>query len=363
MKYWLMVRVLIIRFMWMIIRGGNGHMNYTKEYLTIRGIPIVKKLEKTEYGKKFENLVGYAAPKLDRGPFLKEIGFTPHDFSHHVKDIYSLLSKMIPDGFYKEYDKGENLFILLTSVLFHDFGMTKEWNDEVRSQHSKIGKEMFLEPFVKNDVSSVIKQNIDSKYSEYIGDIICAHSDIKCANGTKVETFRQISSKYDNLEYGTEGEQETINVPFLAALVRLADELDITYERIENIDYLRANNLPSSIEHFKLCELIKAVQLGKRKDTLIIIVDKSKCRLDLLAQNGNDYHQEDILKTATQAANILERYEKIQEEFKMINELVLRNTSYSSDKIWKIRRIELDYADELVEAAKKKEFFSQMITS
>lgn len=169
-------------------------MNYEKKYLAIKGIPIVKKLEKTEYGKKFENLVEYVAPILDSGPFLKEIGFTPHDFSHHVKDIYSLLSKMIPAGFYKEYDKGENLFILLTSVLFHDFGMTKEWNDEVRSQHSKIGKEMFLEPFVKNDVSSVVKQNIDSKYSEYIGDIIYAHSDIKCANGTKIETFRQISS-------------------------------------------------------------------------------------------------------------------------------------------------------------------------
>ena len=326
-------------------------------YPLIEEMPIVKRLEGTSFKNKFANLVNFAAPILDRGPALSTIGFTPHDFSHHVKDIYSLLDKMLPKAFYEKYNTGENIFILLTGALFHDIGMTKEWSEEVRKQHSKIGREEFLEPFEKNKVDSVIKQNVDARYSEYIGDIIYAHSDIKLDDGSKIETFREIFDKYENISYETRGEHEEINVPFLAALVRLADELDITYERIENIDYLRTNNLPSSLQHFRLCELFKDIQLGKHDDTLVIIVDESKCNLQLLEEDEDDARdkQDSILRLATEAANILEKYEKIQKEFKMLNELVLRNTSYSSDEIWRIRKIVLAQADEFIMAAKKKE--------
>ena len=326
-----------------------------KYFLLIEEMPIVKRLEGTKFKDNFINLVEYAAPILEKGPSLSSIGFTPHDFSHHVKDIYSLLDKMLPKTFYEKYNTGENLFVLLTGVLFHDIGMTKEWSDEVRVRHSEIGKHEFLEPFKENKIDSVIKQNIDAMYSEYIADIIYAHSDIKLDDGSRTETFREIYNKYEGLEYSTKGNQEEINVPFLAAVVRLADELDITYGRIENINYLKSNNLPSSLQHFRLCELFKDVQLSKHEDALIIVVDESKCNLQLIDQEIEDSANNSILKLATEAANILERYEKIRGEFKMLNDLVLRNTSYSSDEIWQIRRIELAKIDKLIEAAKKKE--------
>lgn len=319
-------------------------------------MPIVKRLKGTDFENNFANLVNYVAPILEQGPSLSSIGFTPHDFTHHVKDIYSLLDKMLPTAFYQKYSTGENLFILLTGALFHDIGMTKEWNDDVRNKHSNIGKEIFLTPFIKNDVGSVIKQNIDLNYSEYIGDIIYAHSDLKESDDS-TETFREIYYKYEKSQYVSKGKHEEINVPFLAALVRLADELDITYERIENIDYFQKNNLPSSLQHFKLCELIKDIQPSKHLDSLVIVLDKSKCNLKLLDQPSSniDYCQhDDILKLATKAASILERYEKIQQEFRMLNELVLRNTTYASDDIWQIRRIELEHEEDLIAAAKKK---------
>lgn len=328
-------------------------------YLSIQNIPIVKKLEGTEFKQNFINLVNYVAPILERGPSLSSVGFTPHDFSHHVKDIYFMLGKMIPNAFFEKYNTGENLFVLLTGALFHDIGMPKEWSEEVRARHSEIGRDRFLKFFNGDMTDSVIKQNIKAKYSEYIGDIIYAHSDIKLKDGSKTETFRQIYNKYDNLKHGTEGYQEEINVPFLAALVRLADELDITYERIENINYQENNNLPLSLQHFRLCELFKEIQLGEHKDSLVLLVDKSKCNLQLLTQKSVEDNtnglQDELLKLATEAANILERYEKIRGEFKMLNDLVLRNTKYSSDEIWQIRRIELEDIDELIEASKKKE--------
>ena len=324
----------------------------------IKEIPIIKRLQETEFINKFTNLVDYAAPILDGGPQLKALGFTPHDFSHHVKDIYILLDKMLPEAFYKKYGTGENLFVLLTGALFHDIGMTKEWSDDVRARHSEIGRDMFCKPFDDNNVSHVIKQNVDAKYSNYIGDIIYAHSDIKKSDGTIVETFREVYDRYEQKQYVTKAINEEINVPFLAALLRLADELDITYERIENINYTKMNNLPSSLQHFRLCELFKDIQCGKNQDKLVILLDENKCNLQLLNYKESNIDNKDehnnVLKLATDAANILERYEKIQKEFKMLNELVLRNTSYASDDTWKIRRIELDNEEKLIAAVKKK---------
>lgn len=328
-------------------------MNY---YSLIEEMPIVRRLKDTRFNDKFVNLVNYAAPILDRGPLLSSVGFTPHDFSHHVKDIYSLLDKMLPKAFYEKYSAGENIFVLLTGALFHDFGMTREWSVEVRAHHAQIGREKFLEPFEQNQIDSIIKQNVEAKYSKYIGDIIYAHSDIKLEDGSKVETFREIYHEYDGLEYSTKGIQEEINVPFLAALVRLADELDITYERIENVDFVNRNNLSSSLQHYKLCELFKEIQCGRYEDTLVIVVDERKCKLQLLEQKEelSENMQKAVLRMATNAANILERYEKIQTEFKMLDELVLRNTRYSSGDVWRIRKIEMENIDKIIAAAKKK---------
>lgn len=134
--------------------------------------------------------------------------------------------------------------------------------------------------------------------------------------------------------------------------------MDITYERIENTDYTKKNNLPSSLEHYRLCELIRDIQRSKNKDSLVIVIDEGKCNLKLLDREPSDsngsQHDEDF-KLATDAAGILESYEKIQKEFKMLNELVLRNTSYASDEIWGIRRIELAQEEKLIAAVKKKE--------
>lgn len=326
-------------------------------YSLIEKMPIVKRLKGTEFERKFANLVNYAAPILEHGPELSSIGFTPHDFTHHVKDIYSLFDKMLPEAFFEKYSIGENLFVLLTGALFHDIGMTKEWNDAVRTKHSKMGKEMFLAHFTESGADSVVKQSIETRYSEYIGDIIYAHSDVKESEGSRIETFRDIYDKYEKRKYGTKGNQEEINVPFLAALLRLADELDITYERIENIDYTKKNNISSSLEHFRLCELIKDIQPSKNNDSLVIVIDESKCNLELLDQESSDTNccqHDETLKLATEAASILERYEKIQKEFKMLNELVLRNTTYASDGIWRIRRIELEQEENLITAVKKK---------
>lgn len=325
-------------------------------YSLIEKMPIVERLKGTDFEGNFANLVNYAAPILENGPALSSIGFTPHDFTHHVKDIFSLFEKMLPEAFFRKYNKGENLFVLLTGTLFHDIGMTQEWNDEVRAKHSEIGKKIFLDHLSESD-TDIVKLNMMSSWSEYIGDIIYAHSDVKKNDGSRVETFREVYEKYEKQEYNTMGIKEKINVPFLAAILRLADELDITYERIQHIEYTKKNNLPSSLQHFRLCELIRDIQPSKNNDSLIIVIDKSQCNLEVLDQESsciNCCEGDETLEIATKAASILERYEKIQIEFRILYELVLKNTTYASDGIWNIRRIELEQEEKLIAAVKKK---------
>lgn len=314
-------------------------------YREIDQLEIVKKLRGTQFERNFENLVNYAAPILESGPVIRNIGFTPHDFTHHCKNIYIILDRMLPEKFYQEY-KEENLFVLLVAVLFHDVGMTGEWSSEIREKHSEISKQFIMKPFVENDVHSVIKSNVRSNYVDYICDIIYAHSDIKKNGEIEKETFIEVCKKYEEAGVETKGENETINVPFLAALLRLADELDVSYERIEDIDYLKKVNLPSSYEHFKLCEMFKMVQKGNNGDTTLVLqVEGTKYNV------GEDYEK------ATRAAQILERYEKICKEFRMMKTRVLCNTLHvKSSDVWKIQKIELKVSGgiDLEADAKKK---------
>lgn len=318
---------------------------YTEYYSAygISKLAIVKRLAATPFGENFKNLVNYAGDRLQSGALLRSIGFTPHDLQHHCKDIYLILERMIPDAFYEKNTYGENLFVLLTAVLFHDIGMTEEWSEDVRNCHSEKSRDYFLEAFQSGDGDSVIQQNITNQYKEYIADIIYAHSDIKDKGIVKKETFIEICDKYENLGHQTIGESEEINVPFLAALLRLADELDISYERIEGVLYGKMRNLPASLEHFKLCELFKMVQKGNNEYTLVIEVDERKYNV------GEEYEK------STRAACVLERYEKICKEFKMMKERVLCNTNHASSDIWKIRKIRLINEDKYIDQAKKKE--------
>jgi len=308
-------------------------------------IEIVKKIQGTRFEQSFINLVNFAAPELEKGPSLSEIGFTPHDFSHHCRNIYMILTRMLPEKFYDEY-KEENVFVLLVAVLFHDWGMTVEWSPEIREKHSEISKQYILQSFINNDVQSVIKLNIKSNYVEYISDIIYAHSDLKRNGVIDKRTFVEVCQKYEEAGVETKGENETINVPFLAALLRLADELDISYDRIENIDYVKRANVPASYEHFKLCEMFKMVQKSNSDDrTLIIQMEKGKYDV------GEDFEK------ATRAAQILERYNKILKEFDEMKTRVLCNTMHvKSSEVWKINKISLKVPNgiDLESDAKKK---------
>ncbi|MDE5778205.1 MAG: HD domain-containing protein [Lachnospiraceae bacterium] len=326
----------------------------------IKNLKIIKKLKKSENGKefysKFEALVNTYAEILDSGAELREIGFTPHDFSHHCRDMYEILGIILPDGFYKKYRCGQSLFLLLVAVLFHDIGMIEKMDDEVRRRHSELGKEYILRE-INSKRDTVLKSNIVHEMIEPLGNIIMAHSDIKSESGeVERHTFDELLKKLgDNWKITVQNEE--INIPFIAAVLRLTDELDISYERIENTGYQKKDNIESSKIHFMLCEYFKKIQRSNERPNVlkINIYDDKFNRLQSDSEKNNvNVSSAQYGKAASIAAQIIDRVEKIKKEFEELNRMVLSKIQYSSTEIWDIKEIELQNENRIREIIKSK---------
>ncbi len=298
------------------------------------------------YKDDFKELVEHFASQLDGGPALKEIGFTPHNFSNHVVDLIDIYDNILPDAFVSE-DNQDSIFILLVATLFHDYGMLVEWNMEIRDIHAKLGSEYFTKFFNEDSENNFVKDHIPNRYKHLIADIMYAHSDSKENGITTIHSFDEICKKYeeDDAEYKGEIDHKKIDVPFLAALLRLADELDNSQNRIDGVACTVNHNTDESAKHYRLCKLLMPIQVSKDKTTIIISPD------DSLLDFGAD---EPDCQTVSDAAFILERYEKIYREFRNLSNRALRNTAHASSDNWAITEIKLNNMEKLMELVKKK---------
>lgn len=309
----------------------------------IENLNVVKELKKNEeLYKKFENLVNHYADILDSGAIVREVGFTPHDFSHHCRGIYNVLDEILPSKFYEVYSRGNNLFILLVAVLLHDISMAQDCSEKGRRNHScQSQKYIRDEALSKSD--TVLKSNCRREFVEALGDVIYAHSDIKAENGeVSTKTFEDVVKRYKDNSDSFEG--EVINVPFLAAILRLADELDISYSRIEGTGYENKVNNADSQPYYEICEYFKPVQWHKEKPYELSIEV-----YDLVFEKLQEEQRPAI------AGLIIERYLKIKKEFENLYSIVLSNTKYAGGGIWNIEKIVLKDEGKYSDYVKKKE--------
>ena len=167
--------------------------------------------------------------KLDANPIISDIGFTPHNFSDHCYNIYSIISyvifdEKIFDDYNMTYFSSEALFLLNTAVLFHDYSMA--FSNRNRNTHSADSGETF-KIFAKQQFEVL---NISDEQIEIIKGIILAHSDTKKTDGTAENTLASICSneQFSNVRIN----RHDINVVFLACVLRISDELDICKNRV-----------------------------------------------------------------------------------------------------------------------------------
>lgn len=193
--------------------------------------------------------------------------YTLHDFDHHCCNLYKIISEVVL------YDKlvfgqgnttlsNKEIYLLNLSVLLHDIGMTKKV-DWVRDNHSVVSAEMIQKDY--SNAASVLSANrsgLSKNESHALALIVQAHSDVKddsipdCKNGLKNNLLK------NDMPSST---SKKIRARFLANILRLADELDITSERLGAMD----------VEE-ELEEAIKKRELLKNECNICVDADKKK---------------------------------------------------------------------------------------
>lgn len=196
-------------------------------------IECIQKMDQESYDMFMEILAQYA-PQLETRIVLDGSAFTSHD-AYHCLDIYKIISTCLlrKDTTYQEgigLSKRE-LFILNLAVLFHDISMSK-CLDVRRENHSKLSADYVQKEY--DDSRSVLrsKANLTLYELKALKAIIKAHSDIK---GDTSISKDQNGIRSPELKKGyTDLHSKPIKALFLAGVLRLADELDVTSERLGN---------------------------------------------------------------------------------------------------------------------------------
>lgn len=216
------------------------------------------------YMEVWETLCKAYAKDLDEGATHKPIAFTLHDFSHHCVDIYKIINELPV----KDLNQ-EECFVLAVAVLMHDYSMSQEGTE--RERHSEISAELVRELFLTDSVWESVHINLQ----EMIPLLILAHSDTKNPDGTRI---RHLES--GELTNNHRGHFENIDGKYLGAVLRLADAMDVTRERLgkyyKKLPKLNEddNDQNISLMHWRKLTCFKAVEVKKPK--IILTIDDNE---------------------------------------------------------------------------------------
>lgn len=174
--------------------------------------------------------IGDSAKKMLTYTVSKFPYYTPHNFSHS-QNVEEILNWLVPDEIKPKMNDYE-IFLLLISAWLHDWGMVaskEEDAEEVRKLHH-IRTEVNFEHF--HD-----RINLSLPEARIAGRICRGHRDDDL-----------FDSRYDDQFLGS---NIMIRVRFLTALLRIADECDITANRTPEIIYYMIKPQGASDEEFK----------------------------------------------------------------------------------------------------------------
>lgn len=226
-------------------------MQINDEY---KNIECIKKL-KDQYKNAFFKIVEYYAPKLPEKLVKEGSAYTLHDFNHHCIDIYQIISDVIlyPNMAYtSEGLTDKELYILNLAVLFHDFGMDAYLNCG-RKDHSRTSAEYIQEIYHAGDSVFRSQSMLNENEVKALRLIVMAHSDIK--DGSIQADENGLNNP--ELRNDMPAQVGSIRAIFLASILRLADELDITVNRLGN------NDIESQLNIIKEKKLLKEEELSQ----------------------------------------------------------------------------------------------------
>lgn len=221
-----------------------GHENELEEKMSyeISLLKLIEHRDKELYGrllqirKKAEALLTYTHGKF---PY-----YTPHDF-HHSADVEENLNWLIPDNIKDKMNPYE-IFFLINAAWLHDWGMIGTHDEDpikIREEHHIRTEQNFEKMYDK--------LNLSEHEARIIGRISKGHRKVDL--NTK---------EYDDIIFGP---SIRIRRRFLSALLRIADECDITHNRTPEVIYYSINpNLASESEFKKHLDISGIGQLDEK---------------------------------------------------------------------------------------------------
>mgnify|MGYP002516635136 CR=1 FL=1 len=203
-------------------------MEINAEY---KEIDCIKNLD-SQYKERFFRIVDQYGTQLPERLVIEGSAYTMHDFNHHCINIYKIISEIIlwPKIAYGNNGlSGKELFILDLAILFHDIGMNAFLTGG-RKDHSRRSAEFIQEIYDRKDSVFRKESGLNLNELKALKLIVMAHSDIK--DGSVPETINGLNNH--ELRNDMAAHVGKVRARFLASLLRLADELDITVERLGN---------------------------------------------------------------------------------------------------------------------------------
>lgn len=254
---------------------------------SFRCIDIMDSKEKDAFSK----IVDYFKDEIIESCVKNGAVFTLHDFDHHCLDIYKIISNYLLSN--DAFSGGENslskreFYILNLAVLFHDIGMFKLQG--TRNNHSLKSAEYVREQYE----SGFFRKTSDLSQNEVnaLCEIIKAHSNVKDENGIPLDNTGLQSSELTDRESKYGG---SIRTKLLAIILRLADEFDMTSDRlgessleeelraaIDSDDVSEANKSQyrESYDHWMRLHYFSKIQLKAR--VMMLHIEDKKIKSDL----------------------------------------------------------------------------------
>lgn len=280
--------------------------------------------------------------------------YTFHDFDHHCTNLYKIISDIIlyKDRVFNTAEKpltDKEIYLLNLAVLLHDLGMTKKIGLS-RDRHPIDSAEMILKDY-ENPESSLTskKSGLSRNDINALMLIVKAHSDIKndpsvpeCENGLRNSL----------LTNSMPSNPKKIKARFLANVLRLADELDITSDRLgdrsieealektiqekELLIEKIAKSVPEEQKRLveELKELDAAIHSNEHWEKLYLFSEVQRDSAGKVSLVVDDFYVKNQLKIGSSseqlASRILSVKKKIVQEFQFFKNDVEKELSLST---------------------------------
>lgn len=229
----------------------------------MKSLRDILKSSDSNYYTKFEHIKSIVTSVMSNSRIFFPT-YTNHDLKH-LNNVEKYIDSILPENIKNDLNN-EEIFCLLSAAWLHDIGMIpidnereeyeckskeerEEYRNDIREKHH-IRSSLYVDKH-KNEL------NINEFEAKAIGDICKGH---------RQTDLNKLEDIYSN---------QNIRVNSLAAILRLADECDISEARES---CLSSEGIDSSTkkQHYRILEIVKTVHINHENKNIIIIAKIEK---------------------------------------------------------------------------------------